>query len=77
MEFDSPKAALERACEIAGGQVALAGLVDTSQSQIWFWLHRSKKGVPGETCVLIEQKTGVPRHSLRPDIFAAPAVGVV
>lgn len=61
--------ALQRACEAAGGQKALADRINTSQSQIWYWLKRSKKGVPGEFVLPIEQATGVPRHELRPDIY--------
>lgn len=64
---------LKRACEIAGGQKPLAELIGTTQSQVWYWLERSKKGVPAEYALKIEEKTGVQRHELRPDIFSLPA----
>lgn len=63
--------ALSRAIELAGGQKPLADLVGTTQSQIWYWLSRSKRGVPGEFASKIEDATNgeVTRHDLRPDIF--------
>lgn len=67
--------ALERACELAGGQKPLADKIGTSQGQVWYWLTKSKKGVPAEFCAKIEAQTGVPRYELRPDIFAAPTAG--
>lgn len=65
------KEALSRAIELAGGQKPLADLVGTTQSQIWYWLSRSKRGVPGEFAPKIEDATKgqVTRHDLRPDIF--------
>ncbi|WP_454000793.1 YdaS family helix-turn-helix protein [Afipia felis] len=65
--------ALKRACEVAGGQKPLADRIRTTQSQVWYWLEKSKKGVPAEFCVAIERETGVPRHELRPDIFPVPS----
>lgn len=64
---------LKRACEIAGGQKPLADLIGTTQSQVWYWLTRSKKGVPAEYVLAIETATGVSREELRPDLWPAPA----
>lgn len=64
--------ALKRACEKVGGQKPLADRIGTSQSQVWYWLTHSKKGVPAEYCGPIEKETGVPRHELRPDIYPTP-----
>jgi DNA-binding transcriptional regulator YdaS (Cro superfamily) len=63
--------ALSRAIDIAGGQKPLADLLGTTQSQVWYWLNRSKRGVPGEFASKVEIVTGgvVTRHDLRPDIF--------
>jgi DNA-binding transcriptional regulator YdaS (Cro superfamily) len=67
--------ALERAVEIAGGQKPLADLIGTTQSQVWYWLTRAKKGVPGEYVIPIEQATQsqVTRYDLRPDLYPRPA----
>lgn len=61
--------ALERACEAAGGQKSLADRIGTTQSQVWYWLKRSKRGVPAEFAAKIEEATGVPRSELRPDLW--------
>lgn len=63
--------ALKRAIDLAGGQKPLADSIGTTQSQVWYWLTRAKKGVPAEFAMAIERATGVPRSELRPDIFAA------
>jgi len=63
--------ALRRACKVAGGQKHLADRIGTSQSQVWYWLTRSKKGVPAEYVPLIERETGVPKAELRPDLWPA------
>ena len=64
--------ALSLAIDRAGGQVALADKIRTSQSNVWHWLKRSKRGAPAEYVMPIEEHTGVPRHLLRPDIFPPP-----
>jgi DNA-binding transcriptional regulator YdaS (Cro superfamily) len=61
--------ALKRACELAGGQKPLADRIGTTQSQVWYWLTRSKKGVPAEFVLPIEQATGVLRSELRADLW--------
>lgn len=65
--------ALQRACEAAGGQKPLADRIGTTQSQVWYWLKRSKRGVPAEFAPKIEEATGVPRSELRPDLWPASA----
>lgn len=64
---------LKRACEAAGGQKPLADKIGTSQSQVWYWLEKSKKGVSPEYVLKIEEVTGVSRHELRPDIYPVAA----
>ena len=61
--------ALRRACKLAGGQKPLADKIGTTQSQVWYWLERSKKGVPAEFVLPIERATGVSRHEMRPDLY--------
>jgi DNA-binding transcriptional regulator YdaS (Cro superfamily) len=65
--------ALKRACELAGGQKPLADRIGTTQSQVWYWLVRSKKGVPAEFVLPIERETGVSRSALRPDLYPEEA----
>jgi DNA-binding transcriptional regulator YdaS (Cro superfamily) len=60
--------ALQQACLNAGGQTKLANLLGTTQSKVWYWLKRAKKGVAGEYVLEIERHTGVSRHTLRPDL---------
>lgn len=61
--------ALKRACEVAGGQKPLADRIGTTQSQVWYWLTRSKQGVPARFVLSIERETGVSRSALRPDLY--------
>lgn len=70
--------ALSRAIDLAGGQKPLADKIGTTQSQVWYWLKRAKKGVPAEFVEPVERVTGISRHDLRPDIFGpAPQPGEV
>ena len=65
------KNALKRAVAIAGSQSALADLIGTTQSQVWYWLSRARKAPPGEYVLRIETATGgkITRHDLRPDLY--------
>lgn len=67
------KKALKRAVAIAGSQSALAELIGTTQSQVWYWLNEAVKGVPAEVCPKIEDVTNgkVTCRDLRPDVFRA------
>ncbi len=66
--------ALERAIEKAGSQSALARAIGgkTKQQHVSYWLRESKGVVPPTYCEAIELATGVPRHELRPDLWAPP-----
>lgn len=59
-----------KAVEVAGGQTALANLINVSQGLVWQWCNGRLK-VPAERCGDIEQATGgaITRADLRPDIF--------
>jgi DNA-binding transcriptional regulator YdaS (Cro superfamily) len=65
--------ALQRACAAVGGQKSLATRIGVSQSMVWYWLARSKRGVPGEFVLPIEAASGISRHVLRPDIYPSRA----
>ena len=39
------------------------------QEKVWYWLERSKRGVPAEFAPKIEEATGVLRSELRPDLW--------
>jgi DNA-binding transcriptional regulator YdaS (Cro superfamily) len=62
--------ALMKACEIAGGQLALGREIGRKQSTIWDWLQTGL--ITDVDAVLrIEKATGVSRHKLRPDLSYA------
>jgi len=65
--------ALQRAVEIAGGQVALARDVGVTPQAVHLWLR--KKTAPPARCLAIEAATNgaVTCHELRPDIYPPPA----
>lgn len=62
------KQSLDRAIEIAGNQTELAKMCNKKQGHISSWVRIQKK-VPSNLTLLIEEKTGIPRHQLRPDIY--------
>lgn len=64
MAHDALIAALKK----AGGQAALARLIAVSQPSVWHWVHKSRR-VPAEYVLAVEEKTGVSRHDLRPDLY--------
>ena len=68
------KDALREACEIAGGQKALADRIGTTQSQVWYWLRRAKRGAGAEFVLSIERETGISRSRLRPDLYPEGAI---
>lgn len=71
--------ALEKAVQIVGGQSKLARSLTESvgktinQSDVWYWLNKSSRGVPAEYCQAFEDITEgkIKREDLRPDIFGA------
>ncbi len=64
----TPFEALETAVSHAGSQTAFAKFIGVKQSTVWKWLQCGKP-LPAEYVLKAEQKTGVSRHLLRPDIY--------
>lgn len=65
--------AIQRACEILGGQVALARALGVTP-QFVNQLVRANRSVPAHHCRTIEDATDgrVTRYQLRPDVFGEP-----
>lgn len=73
--MSDPHTPLERAVSICGGQKKLADAIGVTQSMVWYWLAKSKDGVPAKYCAAIESATSgvITRADLRPDIFGDAA----
>lgn len=67
----SPKEALERVVEIAGGQAAFARALGgkVKQQHVYYWLAKGQ--LPAEYCLAAEKisKREVMRYDLRPDVY--------
>lgn len=59
---------LRLAVEKAGGQTAFARMVGCHQSNVSLLLKRNRP-LPARFVLAAEAGTGIPRHSLRPDIY--------
>lgn len=68
---DNPSdAGISLAISRAGGCAALARALNLTRGAVWQW----KRGtVPASRVPTISDLTGVPRHALRPDLWAPPA----
>jgi len=71
--------ALARAVRLIGSQVATARLLGVTQGAVSKWL-KNHQPLPPEHVLKVEERTGISRHDLRPDIYgpaptlpAAPA----
>lgn len=76
MSTPTPKEALLKVVELAGGQSALARELSTEarpirQGHVWAWINRDGL-LPPEFCRPAEALTGVSRYALRPDVFGPP-----
>ncbi|WP_341210695.1 transcriptional regulator [Sphingomonas paucimobilis] len=60
--------ALAKAIRAAGSQSAFGRLIKTPQPTVNGWLKR-KAPLPAEHVLLVEERTGVSRHELRPDLY--------
>lgn len=62
--------ALNKAIKIAGGQTALALLINKRQQHVWTWVNRDKQTPATEARLIDEALNGkVTRYDLRPDVF--------
>lgn len=64
--------AIRNAVRAAGSQSALARMIGTSQATVWKWLHRGLAVTP-RLVLVIEARTGISRHDLRPDLYPREA----
>lgn len=64
-------AAFDEAIAAAGGVANLAAIIGVHYSQIVRW--RKSGQVPVARVAKVEAVTGIPRHRLRPDLFASGA----
>ena len=60
--------AVQKAISIAGSQEKLAISLGVHRTTVNSWV-RSRNKITAEMAKLIEEKTGVPRYELRPDLF--------
>lgn len=68
--MNEPVSQIERAINRAGSQKALANAIGCSQQYISKILRKRGGHVPAELVVAISDATGIPRHELRPDLYA-------
>lgn len=65
MDMKKRHESLSRACEIAGGQAALARVLKVTPVSVHEWVTL-KRPLPSEHCPLIEEATGVRCEELLP-----------
>ena len=63
---------VQLACDAVGGARELARLLNIKPPSVSEWKARGK--VPAERCLEVEEKTGVSRYLLRPDVYGQPPV---
>lgn len=74
--MDNELEALKRAIAEAGGQSALAKLIEANtgkhckQQNVWAWLHEAKRA-PSGYALAISKVTKVKASELRPDLYPA------
>lgn len=66
-------AGIDDAIRVAGGVERLGDALGCAHSSVVRWRQRGR--VPADRVVAIEAVTGVPRHRLRPDLYAGATLG--
>lgn len=61
---------IQQAVQAAGSQSALASAVDAAPQFVSQWAT-GRRPVPPKFALAIEEKFGISRHDLRPDVFGA------
>ncbi|MCX8134377.1 MAG: molecular chaperone TorD family protein [Roseococcus sp.] len=69
MKQEAQAGALDAAIAAAGGMEAFQAALGVARRTVFLW---KQQGVPAERVPEIEAATGVPRHKLRPDLWAPP-----
>lgn len=69
------KRPIDMAIEACGSQKALADALGVKPVQVHKW-SRPGGQVPAGRCIAIENKTGVTRYELRPDVFGSEPTAI-
>ncbi len=63
-----------KAVALAGSQAKLARAVEVTRSAVYYWVRHGTQPGP-KTARLIEQKFGIPKEDLLPEVFGDPKNG--
>lgn len=63
-----------KAVALAGSQAKLARAVDVTRSAVYYWVRHGTKPGPKPARIL-EQKFGIPKEDLLPEVFGDPKNG--
>lgn len=65
-----PQNPVELAIKTKGSLAALGAAVGVTAQAVWKWLQAGS--IPVNRVLDVERATGIPRETLRPDVFGAP-----
>ena len=63
-----------KAVALAGSQAKLARAVEVTRSAVYYWVRHDTQPGP-KTARIIEQKFGIPKEDLLPEVFGDPKNG--
>ncbi|MBR0560071.1 transcriptional regulator [Neokomagataea anthophila] len=58
---------VDEAITAAGGALELSKACNLHRTSVLFWRYRDR--IPANHVVAVEEKTGIPRERLRPDLY--------